>query len=223
MFCVLTRSRRRSHLLPCVLLAAASISACGDSATTGTRSVNEVSVTPSVATLNVGTTLVLDARATNSAGVPVDSLGVFWSTSDSTVAAVSSRGVVSALRAGQALIAATTLGKSATATIRVNGGSQAAPPPQPSQPTQPAAVATVTVSLASGTVKEDDKVQATAVLRAANGTVLTGRTVTWSTSAASLATVTSTGIVTAKRTGTVTIIATSEGVVGSTPLVIQRK
>lgn len=53
--------------------------------------------------------------------------------------------------------------------------------------------------------------QLTVVVKSANGTTLTDRAVTWSSSDVSAATVSSTGLVTALQPGTVTISATSEG------------
>jgi trimeric autotransporter adhesin len=58
-----------------------------------------------------------------------------------------------------------------------------------------------------------DTVQVTAVLRDAANNVLTGRTITWSSSnAPAIATVSSSGEVAAVGIGSATITATSEGV-----------
>ena len=65
--------------------------------------------------------------------------------------------------------------------------------------------------MSSSTLEEGQSRQAVATLRAANGTVLTGRTVTWQSSNPSRATVSSSGVVTAKKKGSVMITATSEG------------
>ena len=78
------------------------------------------------------------------------------------------------------------------------------------------AVATVTVSLASPTVGVGNSIQASAVLKDADGNVLTGRAVTWTSSNAALATVTAAGVVTGVAAGgPVTITATSEGQSGT--------
>ena len=73
-------------------------------------------------------------------------------------------------------------------------------------------VASVTVSPASGSVTVGATVQLAAVTKDAAGNVLTGRTVTWSSSNTSVATVSGTGLVTGLTAGTATITATSEGV-----------
>ena len=61
---------------------------------------------------------------------------------------------------------------------------------------------------------------ATATLRDASGNVLTGRTVTWSSSAPSVATVSGAGVVTALVPGTATITARSEGQTGQADLTV---
>jgi uncharacterized protein YjdB len=60
--------------------------------------------------------------------------------------------------------------------------------------------------------------QFTAVLRDRVGNVLLGRTVTWESSNTIVATVSSTGMVTARLAGNSMITATSEGVTGGTPV-----
>lgn len=86
--------------------------------------------------------------------------------------------------------------------------------------TQPAPVATVTVTLESISVGAGLTTNATAVLRDASGSVLTGRTVTWSSSATSTATVSPTGAVTALAQGAAIITATSEGKTGAATLTV---
>jgi Bacterial Ig-like domain (group 2) len=83
------------------------------------------------------------------------------------------------------------------------------------------AVATVTVTLASPTVGVGNSIQASAVLKDADGNVLTGRLVTWTSSNASVATVSSSGLVTGVVAGgPVTITATSEGQNGTAALTV---
>jgi uncharacterized protein YjdB len=61
----------------------------------------------------------------------------------------------------------------------------------------------------------------TATLKDAAGNVLTGRTVTWTSSLGAIATVSSTGVVTGQSPGTATITATSEGKTGTATVVVQ--
>lgn len=95
------------------------------------------------------------------------------------------------------------------------GGSTPTTPPPPPPPPGPLPVAAVQVTLAQSTLTEGQNTQATAVLRDAAGTQLSGRTVTWSTSGGTAATVSNTGRVTAVSAGSTTITASSEGRSGS--------
>jgi uncharacterized protein YjdB len=61
------------------------------------------------------------------------------------------------------------------------------------------------------------------VLRNANGTILTGRTVSWSSSENSIASVATSGSITAKKAGTTTITATSEGKRATVTLQVVKK
>jgi uncharacterized protein YjdB len=58
------------------------------------------------------------------------------------------------------------------------------------------------------------------VLRASNGTILTGRDVSWSSSNTSIATVNNDGLVTTLQPGSVTITATSENRTGNAQLTV---
>ena len=78
----------------------------------------------------------------------------------------------------------------------------------------------MTVRPATANVNEGKTVQLTATLKDANGNVLTGRTVTWSSSSTTVATVNTTGLVTGKVAGTATITATSEGQSGTSAITV---
>ncbi len=75
----------------------------------------------------------------------------------------------------------------------------------------PAPVASVEITPSAPTVPMGGSVQLTATLRDASGLPLSGRTVTWGTSDAQVATVDAAGMVTGLVPGTATIHATSEG------------
>lgn len=87
-------------------------------------------------------------------------------------------------------------------------------------PTKTAAVETVTVSAASTSLVAGGTVQLQVTLSDASGKQLSGREVAWSTSNASLATVSAQGLVTAVNAGSVRITATSETKTGSVNLTI---
>jgi uncharacterized protein YjdB len=81
-------------------------------------------------------------------------------------------------------------------------------------------VASVTVSPTTTSTLVGTTTQYAAVLKDANGTVLTGRPITWNTSKPSSATVSSTGVVSALAVDTLTVSATSDGVSGAAALAV---
>src|SRR5437773_1587118 len=78
-----------------------------------------------------------------------------------------------------------------------------------------APVAAVTVSPAAPTVQVGQTAQLTATPQDASGNPLTGRVITWQSSNGAVASVNSSGLVTAVATGSATITATSEGQSGT--------
>jgi Bacterial Ig-like domain (group 1)/Bacterial Ig-like domain (group 2) len=85
--------------------------------------------------------------------------------------------------------------------------------------TPPAAVASVKVTAPSSLV-EGQTSPAQAVPLDASGQTLTGRSISWASSDALVATVTAGGLITAIKPGNATISATSEGQVGSSALAV---
>lgn len=118
------------------------------------------------------------------------------------------------IRPGLAAVVTSTL-------IACGGGStQPTPPPPPPPPPPPAAVASVAVQPGTATLSPQQTQQLTATVRDAQGNTLTGRTVTWSSDAQAVATVSTSGLVTAVRGGTARITATSEGQSGSATMTV---
>lgn len=87
-------------------------------------------------------------------------------------------------------------------------------------PPGPVPVATVNVSPPSATLSVGATQLLAATTRDASGNVLAGRTVTWSSSSAAIASVSSSGLVTAVAAGGATITATSEGQVGAAAITV---
>jgi hypothetical protein len=85
----------------------------------------------------------------------------------------------------------------------------------------PVAVASVDVTPVADTLNPGGTRQFTATPRDAAGHYLPGRTVTWTTSDAAVATVDGTGLVAAVAVGSATITAASEGIEGSASIVVQ--
>lgn len=84
--------------------------------------------------------------------------------------------------------------------------------------TVPISSVTVTPTPVSLAVNETSQLLATP--KDVNGTALAGKTVSWASSNSSIATVTGTGLVTAKAAGSATITATVEGVSGSASITV---
>jgi uncharacterized protein YjdB len=166
--------------------------------TTGT--VQTISVSPSTATLNVGGTTSLSATARDGNGNVLTGVPITWQTGDGTVATVSSSGVVTGVAPGSVAITARSGSVTGSATITV----------------QLAAVARITLSPTNPQVDEGDFLQMTATLYDAQDNILTGRTVTWSSSDNSKFTVDANGLVRARKKGNATLTATSGGRSAST-------
>jgi len=164
-----------------------------------------VVIAPATVSLLAGASRSLAATVFDSAGHPLTGRAVTWSTDAPTIANVSSSGVVLAIAPGVATITARSEGRSSTSRITVS----AVP------------VATVTVSTATVTLAVAQTAAMVARVADASGAVLNGRSVAWTTSKASVATVdAATGVVTAVATGTATITATSEGKKGTSVVTV---
>jgi uncharacterized protein YjdB len=177
---------------------------------TSTAPVATVTLSPLSLAIPVGSSGQVTAILKDAAGQSVTGRAITWSSSQTSVATVSN-GVVTAVSAGSTTITATSEGKSGTmivSAVASAGGS---------------AVATVTVSPNSATVEVGFTTQFSAVLKDANGQVLTGRAVTWTSSDPAAASVSATGLVSGISYGTssggnVTITATAEGKSGTAQL-----
>ncbi|MDB4916314.1 MAG: Ig domain protein group 2 domain protein [Gemmatimonadetes bacterium] len=151
--------------------------------------------------LIVAETVTAFASTLDASGGALTGRAVTWSSSNSDVVSVSAIGAVTAVAAGTATISATSEGIQGTATIVVS--------------LPPSAVKTVMVRLVDPTPFPGLTSQAIATTLDVNGVVLTGKSITWSSSNSAVATVSELGIVTAVSSGAAAITATSEGQIGS--------
>src|SRR5665213_1128105 len=166
-----------------------------------------ISIAPSSATLTVGQSASLTAIATDANSNVLGGRPITWKSADSTIATVSTHGLATAIAPGSTTISATAEDKSGTATITVSN----------------VPVASITVTPTSASLLVGGTATLTAVTKDAGGNVLAGRTVTWTSSVPSIASVSATGasaIVTGVAAGNATITATSEGQSVGTPVTV---
>ena len=174
--------------------------------------VTGVSINMSSLSLKVGesatlTTTIAPANATNK--------GVTWSTSMSSVATVTSDGVVTAKAAGTAVITAKTDdgGKTATCNVTVT---------YTPDPGGEVSVTQVTISPTSVNMSVGDTKQFSVKIDPANAT---NQEVSWSSSDPSVASIDSKGLVTAKAEGkaTITVTANDGGVSSKATVTVNNK
>jgi len=168
--------------------------------------VTSVTVSPASTSVAKGATVTLVATVKDQQGSVMTGQTITWSTSDASVATVSSSGVVTGVTAGLATITGTSSGKSGTSSITVTAVSPV--------------VTTVTVSPPSASIDVGATASLTATVRDAQGNVMNGQTVTWTTSNGSYAAVNSNGVVTGVSAGQATITATASGKTGTSTITV---
>ena len=168
------------------------------------RVATSVTVSSPTQTLQVAETVQLTANVRDQFGDALAGKTAAWSTADSTVATVSSTGLVQALAPGAVAITATVDGVAGSTSLTV----------------VPPTVASVTVGSPTSTPKEGDSVQLTATARDQFGNIIPGAAATWSTSDINIATVSITGLVQTLSKGTVVVTASVNGVAGAQLLTV---
>jgi hypothetical protein len=186
-----------------VLALSTLFAACKDGGPSGPSDTPVTSVTVTGAPedfLVMGTTVQLSASPRNAAGKAVNAAGT-WTTSDSTLASVSTSGLVTARQPGNVTINADAQGVSGFASFAVV-----------------LPVASVQVASPAEAMYVAQVVQLAITPRDSLGRVLTGRHANWSTSDAQKATVDAQGKVTGVGAGSVTISVNCEGKLASATL-----
>jgi len=184
----------------------------------GKSAIVDVTVTPKAVTtirltpsgdqqLLVGQTRQMTAQTFDADGNELLGRAVTWSSSSATVASVSTTGLITAVASGGTVITAASEGRTTVLAVTVS--------------TVP--ISTIAVTPSSENVVVSQTLQLTAVARDAQGAVLAGRAVVWSSSDATRATVSSTGLVTGVAPGTLTISAAAEGKSGSASITVKQK
>ncbi len=164
----------------------------------------QITVSPLADTLNaVGDTIQFTAVAKDANGHPVPGAAITWSSSNPSVASVNALGLVVSKAKGVALL---------TAALSCGGSLCAA---DSAGVLVRQVVAGVNVTPASTSLEVGKTVQVTAAAVDSNGVAVKDASFTWSSSDPSVATVSSSGLVTAVGQGTVQIVAQSGGVRGT--------
>lgn len=158
---------------------------------------------PTSPVLTIGTSVNLVVTVRDAAGQSLNSVVVVWTSSDTTVATVSATGVVSGRNAGIVAITAAAGGVSSSITITV----------------MPIPVNAVSVIVPTAFFV-GDSVAAVALPVDASGTVLSGRTIAWSSRNTNVATVSAVGVVIGTGVGTTKIDAIVGGVLGTATVVV---
>jgi len=166
--------------------------------------VASVELTPTTQSVIVGqTTPAFTVVTKDAAGNVLSGRTVTFNSDNTAVATIDQNGVATGVSAGTAHITATSEGiTSNAATLTVN------PPP----------VSSVKVDPPTQTITDGNTATFTATLQDAQGHPLSGRTVTWSSSDDTVATIDNSGLATSTGPGTTTITATSEGKSGTATL-----
>ena len=189
-----------------VTASAGNVSA-GTSVTVNAAPPTSINVNPTSLSLEaIGATGQLTATVTDSNGDTIPDASVTWSTSDESVATVSSSGLVTAVSNGNATITARHESLEASASVTVEQ-----------------APASVSVDPASLSLEAIDATgQLTATVTDSNGEAISGAGATWSTSDSDVATVSTSGLVTAVSNGNATIKATHGSLSATATVTVQQ-
>ncbi|MCY4647085.1 MAG: Ig-like domain-containing protein [Gammaproteobacteria bacterium] len=164
-----------------------------------------VGVTPdTVALTALGQTAQLAAEVRDQIGRVMESVPVSWSSADTTVAAVDSAGLVTAIGGGATTVAATAGEVSGAAVVAV---------------TQSAG--SVVVSPAADTIAPGDTLRLAAEAFDDNGHRVEGAEFRWSSSDVSVAWVAGAGLVTGVADGTATVTATARDASGTSDITVE--
>ena len=171
--------------------------------------ISSVVVTPSSPSIEEGETQQFSAAARTSYGTAIQNVSFSWESTNTSVATVSSTGLVTALEAGSTTIGAMSGGETGSATLMVTE-----PPPPPPM------ADSVAVSPMMTSIEEGETQQFSATAYDSDDMVISGKTFTWTSSMTSVATINSSGLATGVDAGSTTIRATVDGVSGSATLTV---
>jgi uncharacterized protein YjdB len=180
----------------------------GSASITVAQEVATVKVTPTAHTLvSLGETAQLTASTEDANRNSISGKTFTWSSSDESVATVSSSGMVTAVANGAATVTAMTDGVGGAADVTV------------AQEVASVAVTPATADLAS----LGETAQLAAGALDANGNTIPDKTFAWSSSDETVATISTSGMVTSVANGAATITATTDGVDGTADITVAQE
>ena len=188
------------------MITASSESASGSAGVTVMQPVVSVEVSPSAETIGLGGTLQLMAEGFDANGHAVAEAKFSWESSAAAIATVDASGLVTGVAEGVATITASSGSASGAATITVVNV------------TGP--VAAVEVSPSAETIGLRGTLQLTAEGFNESGNAVAGAEFSWESSAAAIATVDASGLVTGVAEGVVTVTASSGGASGGATITV---
>lgn len=174
----------------------------GKQGTEAIPAVGSVGVSPRSVNLSAGETIQLTVVVQDTGGDTVAGRAVKWSTERPAIATVSDSGMVTAVTPGEAVISASCEGQT--------GGCQITVTQVP--------VSAVVVTPPNSSIQAGATLQLSATIKDSQGRIITGREITWSSSAPALAAVSGSGLVTGAIAGSARITAMCEGKTGSASL-----
>lgn len=178
------------------VVVALGLASCARDATAPGAEVAQVIIEPATATVSVGAQAPLAVTVLDGDGLVMHDRPVHWSVEDASVLSVSSGGTITGHAVGATQLSASAGGVSALAQVTV----------------VQAAVASVRVSPDHASLGIGQRRQLAAEAMDAQGNVLKGRPVAWSSNNPAVATVSRMGMVTARAPGGAIITATVEGI-----------
>lgn len=164
-----------------------------------------LAVSPTEVTLPEGATRQLTAQTRDGNGAVLAGRAVTWRTSDSTVATVTAAGLVRALTAGKAVVTAVSEGVSAQVALTVT----------------PAIVASVVVTPATAMLVVGDSLTLSAAAKDSEDRLIADKEPAWRSSDSTIVAVSEFGRVTARSSGTTTIVASVDGKSGSASITVR--
>ena len=198
------RSRDRRRRWSVALAYAVLLASCDSPFAPERQDVERLDVNPAVLTLVVGGNFTLTAKVYGPNDLLLPAAKVFWSTQDPTVVTVSQDGLVNAVAAGTAQIAASSGGQSRTIAVTV------AQKP----------IALVRIAPPAASVITGQTFQLHGEALDGDGNVLPNRPLEWSSTQPTIATVNGAGLVTGVAVGQTTISAIGEGRVGTSLITV---